>query len=996
MKTSPLLLVLGLVAAGAALPVSPVRGDGGAAVSQSYRFTSEALGALGGSIASTEKGVLVLEVDLPPEDGQQAAPAAPRPAPARPAEIAQVKSGIAQVKEMARQAQQELEDSKAASDPQVAQAMIKDAQQKAEAARNYLNYVSTLLPPAASARQPEGSARVVRHAPSGGTALRQLMEANALAQSGSSTGAVFDGSAPEIAYDPVKYQLRLRNGQVVDVRPLSTVFRGKAPLFTQVSVPGKAKPVEVLSPGAREALATPQARKVGGVDLQVILDLLGFLGVADFRHQGPAAHIEEPVLVSLAGLVARSRPYAADWGRLPEELRYPGSIERIHGYVLDPARRDVFLVGSRARTPQRRIDIDSVILALQTVWLKGVTPAVSLDPLPDNPGGPQYARVLEVPQDSVFAKIMLEADYAMKRIALGALPVRQPGYQSLAQLMEKEQQDGIASKPFGSRMWLYPVPLGRGNIHLSATGRSVLFETRVMVLTEQGHISTSGFVGAGSTDEKAELVAKSFTKAYGEFEESREIEPAGTYLRLHGLVDLVTSCKLLREAAIDYPVLHDLSALPVRQLAGAEAVPAYYPGINVWAAGGTISGGVLARPKLSSSMLDRYQDATTLNLEHAVDSFRPKQRFAQAISLDFTLPESGFESQWEVERLMDAGKQALSRYRYEEARDKFRGAVEADPLNADAWAFLGQTESLLGLHREAALSVGRALGLEPGDATFLMIALDLRLRAEPGLDISPYDEGIRRQLSHEYSERARAALSVKYPARARQEADWALKLWEDNTDAYFVRALTWQNGESQAVGDWIEAIRGYQRLMQGDHPEQWKRRLALALATRAALRVKGMGSDGGTAQQHLSELQRAADEAARSRALDESLPVGLVTEVMMRATRADLYEQMGMKPDLGYLRELADQAVRRFPDFSPAHDWRGMALSLAGEKDAALEEFGQALRLDPTSQVALLGRATLYVERQLCGDARADVARLRALRSEADPELDAILSRCRQ
>ena len=57
-----------------------------------------------------------------------------------------------------------------------------------------------------------------------------------------------------------------------------------------------------------------------------------------------------------------------------------------------------------------------MIVALAFVYRDNRTPQVSLDPDPALPAGPQVSRVLGIPPDSSFARVLLDADYAMKRI----------------------------------------------------------------------------------------------------------------------------------------------------------------------------------------------------------------------------------------------------------------------------------------------------------------------------------------------------------------------------------------------------------------------------------------------------------------------------------------------------------------------------------------------------------------------------------------------------
>src|SRR5207248_891473 len=117
------------------------------------------------------------------------------------------------------------------------------------------------------------------------------------------------------------------------------------------------------------------------------------------------------------------------------------------------------LVGSPATDPMRRLDIDAIVLAVRQVWREGKTMAVSLDPLPNDFGGPQYPRVIDTPADSIVARIMLDADYAMKRmmsLVPGSGPVDMAAVFQAAHL-----------ENFLTRFWLNPQYLGRNAIYRS-------------------------------------------------------------------------------------------------------------------------------------------------------------------------------------------------------------------------------------------------------------------------------------------------------------------------------------------------------------------------------------------------------------------------------------------------------------------------------------------------------------------------------------------------
>jgi tetratricopeptide (TPR) repeat protein len=907
--------------------------------------------------------------------------------PIQPSVIVESAEQLKWAESIGQQAQQALAAARAAPNPEVARVFIKDAELKTESARNIIQRIASGL---------RATTRDAGPVPHGGVALDlggssaylQLKRAAGLGDKtyGASTSEARADLADFVRYDPSTAQGTTDRGRVVSVRPLAAAFRstrtGRGELFEAVPVPGRS-PVYRLSDEARSLLMSPDSRKrldtVGGVELQVTLDLLGFLGIPEFRKPGPATLVDAPVLVSLGELAAEASRYTSpslQWGNLPEGLRYPGGIERVHGFALDSRGRDVFLVGARARSPARRIDLDSVIVALQSVWIEGRTPAVSLDSIPEDPGGPQYVRVISVPPTSTFARIMLDADYAMKRAMLGKLSLSAPGYQPYAAL--------VAANPTSNsqnRFWFYPAPLGPHDAHVSGTARSIVFDSSLRLLTESERVIAGGFSGTGVSDETASHAARLFTSAIDTFEQSSQVEPEGIFTRLHGLVDLVTLCKIWRDMGFDHPALKALSRLPVRELRGRDAVPTYYPGLSVVVAEdarGTLSlsGGVFARARATNRSFDRYQDVVSRTLESAVDSF-PSGRLAQAIPIKFTLPHAGSDSDDRVERLLLAGQAEMGLGHFAAARKSFREATAANPFHADAWAFLAETESQLGNHPAALAAVAKAIALEPLDSAIRGVALDTELKANPRLDLESKDPATLRALSEDYSARAAAALADNRMAEARRYAETAIKLWDNNGVAYITRAWTSpEQSGPEATRDWIEAIRALRKLLRVGQGEQATRPLALALAMRAFVRVGRTSqslADAGQASDLLDELERAVDEAEEARQLDPSQPLAIVTEATARAWRVAILDATGRHGNISTASQLADQAIREFPDFPPAHLSRSSVLWVANDVPGAIRELTELIRLDPTALAAYEQRAELEIEAHQCAAARADI-----------------------
>ena len=335
------------------------------------------------------------------------------------AEQRRVKDAIALVEAAATaqaQAQAKLETVSRARNPAEAQVALRESQRMAEYARTITRQAEAIsaprLEPAGGPAPRPGSPIQPRL----GTAFAEALRADRLLSADQPGAAVYDGS--QLAgWDERTAQIQLQDGKRLDVRPLLQSFRQVAgprvPLFRNVPSPSPGQqPGWRLSDEAVREIRDPGKRarldQVGGVDLSITLDLLEFNELEDFRKPGPALIVERPVLISLKQLVTDAGSYASRWDALPERLRFPGSIERIVGFVIDRDRGDMVLVGVPASLATRRIDVDALIVGVRTAWLEGQVPSVSLDPLPQNPGGPQFTQVSGVPRNSRFARIMIE------------------------------------------------------------------------------------------------------------------------------------------------------------------------------------------------------------------------------------------------------------------------------------------------------------------------------------------------------------------------------------------------------------------------------------------------------------------------------------------------------------------------------------------------------------------------------------------------------------
>ena len=121
--------------------------------------------------------------------------------------------------------------------------------------------------------------------------------------------------------------------------------------------------------------------------------------------------------------------------------------------VVDQAADEIYLLGDTARKG-KGIQADDLIVALQAICLEKVSPAVSLDPEPGKPAGPQWSRIDGCPPDSAFARQMLDADYEIKRIQTGALTTAIP--EELSSYARLVQASHDLPNGSNNRFWLCP------------------------------------------------------------------------------------------------------------------------------------------------------------------------------------------------------------------------------------------------------------------------------------------------------------------------------------------------------------------------------------------------------------------------------------------------------------------------------------------------------------------------------------------------------------
>lgn len=338
--------------------------------------------------------------------------------------------------------------------------------------------------------------------------------------------------------------------------------------------------------------------KAGGVILQVDL------GLAD-------ATIDETKLRAMSerianflegedpdGAVFRLEPRTADLELIPLANVKPGQslggFSRVRGFVIRPDGK-VFLAGERGgASEQSSLQVDDLVFATRAIYKEGRSPFISLDPDPENFSHSQRVRVGDVDEqirNSSFIRSMIEADYVMKKVSLGRLKPKLPGFNSWVSL--------VASQPGRSvmRMWLEPAPspLAEASIYRNIEGATaVFFESDVLALGE-GMLFRQDLPGqAGPKDAIVDRAATELTNAFDNLAEEYP-----EFKKLQGLFDLAKACQAMRNLQIKSPDLDRLCTL----VPGVVEIPKTYPGIgpDVTPNGRVVSGGAVAKPSFKTS-----------------------------------------------------------------------------------------------------------------------------------------------------------------------------------------------------------------------------------------------------------------------------------------------------------------------------------------------------------------------------------------------------------
>lgn len=284
-------------------------------------------------------------------------------------------------------------------------------------------------------------------------------------------------------------------------------------------------------------------------------------------------------LVSLPSLERAYAEALETGGALPPEVEYLAGLQRIDFVFVDPDKHDVVLAGpaegfapdhmGRMRgltTGRPPISLPHLIVAMRSVMRGEDTIGCSIDPeqgrlaelqrwvqansTPTSSSGAKrrYSKMADilgleqisvwgVPADTQFAHVLVEADFRMKRIALGAEPSGVRGIKSHLSMLNP---DGNSMQRWWFAPLYDPIRVSEDGNAFQITGQRVQLMAQEENVTAKGGRKNSPFTRAST-----QQFAQQFTEHFPELAEKNPV-----FAQLQNLFDLAVVAALLRNDGV--------------------------------------------------------------------------------------------------------------------------------------------------------------------------------------------------------------------------------------------------------------------------------------------------------------------------------------------------------------------------------------------------------------------------------------------------------------
>jgi len=326
---------------------------------------------------------------------------------------------------------------------------------------------------------------------------------------------------------------------------------------------------------------------------------------------GPLAKRVPLRKVSLRRLEAAIERYTASGKELPDEIKYLAGLQQIQYVFVDPQQHDIILAGPAegwkvddrgfvvgVTTGRPVILLEDLLVALR--WARraaeGTSISCSIDPTAEglarlqshaatlrtigNPRataagieqvlGPQTVTVEGVPATSHFARVLVAADYRMKRVAMGLDPSPVRSLPSFLQMVQAGPRGINSMLP---RWWLEPEYQS-----VLRDSEGLAWELRgsaVKALAEEDFLEASGQRRhTGKAGPRVRRWAESMTAAFPELAVADPV-----FGQLHDCMDLavvatlIVNQRLTEKAGHSLPILMHSPKLKGHEFAAPKRVP---------------------------------------------------------------------------------------------------------------------------------------------------------------------------------------------------------------------------------------------------------------------------------------------------------------------------------------------------------------------------------------------------------------------------------------
>lgn len=385
---------------------------------------------------------------------------------------------------------------------------------------------------------------------------------------------------------------------------MKPVCLGSRLAYTTVAV------LVVVALGSSLAHSQVVQRAVGGV----AIDVDGVVSAPTVEDERQLAVVRETALaeipadlnafaelrgVSLKQLEATIAKCRAEGRPLPEEVQFLAGLQRVEYVLVDPEKNDIVLAGPAEgwrmdalgnvvglTTGRPVLLLDDLIVALRTSESSRLEAiSCSIDPTPqgmqrlqavasglktmgdpqttmgrlEDALGPQVVSVTGVPSSSHFARVMVAADFRMKRLAMNFQPAPMDNLPSFLQLVNNSGKSSMTP-----RWWLAAdyEPLARDAAGLTWQLRG----QGVRCLTEEDHFNAAGQrQHSGKASGAAQRWAEMLTDRYTEL-----ADHDSAFGQLRNVMDLAVVAALL-----DKEQLLSTAGLALPQLLGELSIAEY-------------------------------------------------------------------------------------------------------------------------------------------------------------------------------------------------------------------------------------------------------------------------------------------------------------------------------------------------------------------------------------------------------------------------------------